>query len=94
MTDLFDEMIARADAEAEAVAAGAPRTPICGCRPVSSREDVITETIPYGEDGGTFQVDVPVVTCLTCGSRFTDERAETLCANAARAIGLRLVGDA
>lgn len=94
MNELLDEMIARADAEAAAIAAGAPRRPACGCEPVRSEEVTVTETIPYGEDGGTFQVDVPVVTCLTCGAGFTDARAETLRADAARAIGLRLVGDA
>lgn len=92
--EMFDEMFARAETRAAEIAAGAPRTPACLCQPVNCHEVTLTETIPYGDGNDTFLVDVPVVTCLTCGAGFTDERAEGLRDAGARAIGLRLMGDA
>ena len=39
---------------------------------------MITETHLLGEKGDSYQVDVPLVTCLDCGLAFTDFRAEQL----------------
>ncbi len=78
MNEMLDDMIEAAMVEAAELAEGGFHGPACTCGGGRHEERSMVETIPYGDDGRTFQVEVPVVFCLDCGNGFTDQRAERL----------------
>lgn len=47
----------------------------CSCDNPSISENTITQVVPYGTEGKTVNVQVPVVRCTNCNFSFTDERA-------------------
>jgi len=78
MIDLLETMIVGARASAASLSRGEPRQPACTCTTGRSEEITVVETVPYGDKGRSFEVEVPVVRCLDCGASFTDQRAEVL----------------
>lgn len=70
--NIFDEMIARADA---AEKGGAAPLEACACGGALN-EVSIREQIPFGLNGVVIEIDVPATVCAECGRARTDRRAE------------------
>lgn len=49
----------------------------CSCNGCTE-EVLVTERVPIGEDGDSFEVEIPLVKCGECGIAMPDARAETL----------------